>query len=33
LKYQRGGDQVELETVGDEVDLVNAIEKDLGKDG
>jgi threonine synthase len=33
LKYQRGGDQVELETVGDEIDLVNAIEKDLGKDG
>ncbi len=32
LKYQGGGDQAELETVGDEVELVRAIEKDLGKD-
>jgi hypothetical protein len=32
LKYQGGGDQAELETVGDEVDLVRAIEKDLGKE-
>ena len=32
LKYQRESrDQVELETVGDEVELVRAIEKDLGK--
>jgi threonine synthase len=32
LKYQGGGDQAELETVGDELELVRAIEKDLGKD-
>jgi len=32
LKYQGGGDQTELETVGDEVELVRAIEKDLSKD-
>jgi threonine synthase len=33
LKYQGGGgDQAELETVSDEVELVRAIEKDLGKD-
>jgi threonine synthase len=33
LKYQRGSrDQAELETVGDEIELVRAIEKDLGKD-
>ena len=32
LKYQGGGDQAELETVGDEVELVHAIEKDLGRD-
>ena len=32
LKYQAGRDQVEPETVGDELELVRAIEKDLGKD-
>lgn len=33
LKYQGGGgDQAEFEIVGDEVELVRAIEKDLGKD-
>jgi threonine synthase len=32
LKYQGGGDRAELETLSDEVELVRAIEKDLGKD-
>ena len=32
LKYQGARDQAELETVRDEVELVGAIEKDLGKD-
>jgi threonine synthase len=32
LKYQRESrEQAELETVGDEVELARAIEKDLGK--